>query len=125
MNDANNFLNISLYFTGSKSSIILDKLFSYKFCCKMEDYFKQFFDVKTYIHYPFKTGGFSGCLILGESHVNWHSFPESNLLKIQIYSCKDIENKIKEILDGLYVLLEPLSIVYDFSKEISTIYNKE
>lgn len=125
MNDANNFLNISLYFTGSRSSIILDRIYSSTFCRRMDDYFKQFFDVKTRIEYPFKTGGFSGCLILGESHVNWHSFPESNLLKIQIYSCKDIENKIKEILDGLYVLLRPISITYNFSKETLTIYNKE
>ena len=44
--------------------------------------------------FPFKTGGYSGSFILGESHFNWHSFPENNLLTIDLYHCKYNKNLI-------------------------------
>lgn len=44
--------------------------------------------------FPFNTGGYSGSFILGESHFNWHSFPESNLLTVDLYHCKYNKNLI-------------------------------
>ena len=44
--------------------------------------------------FPFDTGGFSGSFILGESHFNWHSYPESNLLTLDLYHCKYNENLV-------------------------------
>ena len=111
--DSNNHLNIDITF--SVNNTILLNYFSDLMYSLFNKLFKDFFDIRTGITYPFETGGYSGCLILGESHINWHTFPENGLLKMQIYSCKDIENKVSEVLKELYTVLNPISIEYSFS----------
>lgn len=64
----------------------------------------EYCDVRHYVDYPFETGGHSGSLILGESHFNWHTYPENNLMTLDLYHCnydeslvslfKDIFNKL-------------------------------
>lgn len=54
----------------------------------------KYCDIMKSESFPFKTGGYSGSFILGESHFNWHSFPENNLLTIDLYHCKYNKNLI-------------------------------
>lgn len=112
-NDSNNHLHITVTLDNP---ILLKNNFSNLMKVGFEKFFSEFFDVRTSLDYPFETGGYSGVLILGESHVNWHSFPEDHLMKIDIYSCKDIENKISVLFDGLSTLLSTNDIVYKFTK---------
>ena len=114
-NDSNNHLHITVTLDNP---ILLKNNFSNLMKVGFEKFFSEFFDVRTSLDYPFETGGYSGVLILGESHVNWHSFPEDHLMKIDIYSCKDIENKISVLFDGLSSLLGTNDIVYKFTKGI-------
>lgn len=112
-NDSNSHLHITVTLDNP---ILLKNNFSNLMKVGFEKFFSEFFDVRTSLDYPFETGGYSGVLILGESHVNWHSFPEDHLMKIDIYSCKDIENKISVLFDGLSSLLGTNDIVYKFTK---------
>ena len=114
-NDSNSHLHITVTLDNP---ILLKNNFSNLMKVGFEKFFSEFFDVRTSLDYPFETGGYSGVLILGESHVNWHSFPEDHLMKIDIYSCKDIENKISVLFDGLSSLLGTNDIVYKFTKGI-------
>lgn len=114
-NDSNSHLHITVTLDNP---ILLKNNFSNLMKVGFEKFFSEFFDVRTSLDYPFETGGYSGVLILGESHVNWHSFPEDRLMKIDIYSCKDIENKISVLFDGLSSLLGTNDIVYKFTKGI-------
>lgn len=113
--DANNHLNIDLFFEQLQV-VTLKNFFSDLTLQSFDKFFREFFDVRDGMEYKFETGGYSGCLILGESHINWHSFPEDNLLKIDIYSCKDIENKVDNVLEGLYNLMNASYINYSFTK---------
>ncbi len=113
--DSNSHIQIAVTLPNA---VILNNNFSNLMKMGFENFFSQFFDVRTSLDYPFETGGYSGVLILGESHVNWHSFPEDHLMKIDIYSCKDIENKISVLFDGLSTLLSTNDIVYKFTKGI-------
>ena len=113
--DSNSHIQIAVTLPNA---VILNNNFSNLMKMGFENFFSQFFDVRTSLDYPFETGGYSGVLILGESHVNWHSFPEDRLMKIDIYSCKDIENKISVLFDGLSSLLGTNDIVYKFTKGI-------
>ena len=58
--------------------------------------------------FPFDTGGFSGSFILGESHFNWHSYPESNLLTLDLYHCK-YDEKFSPINTSLLDVCEQAS----------------
>lgn len=69
----------------------------------MHDYFysivSKYCEVMNTSSFPFKTGGFSGSFILGESHFNWHSYPENNLLTIDLYHCNFDESLISIFVD--------------------------
>ena len=43
------------------------------------------------ITFNFPYGGHSGSIILGESHLNWHTYPENDYIVIDIYSCKEYD----------------------------------
>lgn len=112
-NDSNSHLHITVILDNP---VLLKNNFSNLMRGGFEEFFAEFFDVRTSLDYPFETGGYSGVLILGESHVNWHSFPEDNLIKIDIYSCKDIENKVTSLLEGLTTILKPSDVIYKFTQ---------
>lgn len=111
--DSNNHLNIVI---TTHIPMLLQRNFCDLMGQGLEKFFGDFFDVRTSLNYPFETGGYSGTIILGESHVNWHTFPEDNLMKIDIYSCKDIENKLDSLLEGLGEMLGAVKLDYNFSK---------
>lgn len=85
--------------TSSDTSIYTD---CNKFAELLKDTIKDYFTIKTEVLYPFEYGGHSGCFILGESHCNWHTYPEDNFLSIDIYSCKGISMQITEDLKTKY-----------------------
>ena len=48
--------------------------------------------------------GYSGFVILYESHISFHTWPEENFIAIDIYSCRDFDDKdavqyLKKFLD--------------------------
>ncbi|MEM0143468.1 MAG: adenosylmethionine decarboxylase [Candidatus Parvarchaeum sp.] len=57
-------------------------------------------------YHQFSPVGASGIILVEESHIAYHSYPESNLLTVDIYSCGDYEafmngvNYLIKILDG-------------------------
>ncbi|MEM0142466.1 MAG: adenosylmethionine decarboxylase [Candidatus Parvarchaeum sp.] len=57
-------------------------------------------------YHQFSPVGCSGIILVEESHIAFHSYPESNLLTIDIYSCGDYDafmdgvNYLIKILDG-------------------------
>lgn len=109
--DSNDHLHLKLKYADKFSDILLN-INSESLCNKIEEIFNSYFDIKTKIDYPFEYGGSSGCLILGESHATWHSFPEINLLTMDVYSCIDISSKIKDILYSISYDLKPETIKY-------------
>lgn len=109
--DSNDHLHLKLKYSHEFSDILLN-INSKHLCNKIEETFDSYFDIKTKIDYPFEYGGSSGCLILGESHATWHSFPENNLLIMDVYSCIDISSKIKDILYSISYDLKPKTIEY-------------
>ncbi|MBI2514750.1 adenosylmethionine decarboxylase [Candidatus Wolfebacteria bacterium] len=42
-------------------------------------------------HYPH--AGYSGFVILLESHISFHTWPEENYVALDVYSCKDFDEK--------------------------------
>lgn len=42
-------------------------------------------------HYPHT--GYSGFVILLESHISFHTWPEENYVALDVYSCKDFDEK--------------------------------
>lgn len=109
--NSNDHLHLKLRYVHEFSDILLN-INSKNLCNKIEEIFDSYFDIKTKIDYPFEYGGSSGCLILGESHATWHSFPEINLLTMDVYSCIDISSKIKDILYSISYDLKPETIEY-------------
>lgn len=85
--------------TSSDTSIYTD---CNKFAEQIKDIIKDYFTIKTEVLYPFEYGGHSGCFILGESHCNWHTYPEENFLTVDIYSCKGISMQITQDLKTKY-----------------------
>lgn len=53
--------------------------------------------------HPFEPAGSSGALILAESHITWHYWPEEQYIAFDIFVCGDCDpilgvEKLKEIL---------------------------
>lgn len=67
---------------------------------------KYDFDIKVKTSFAFPTGGHSGSFILGESHCNWHTFPESSFFQIDIYHCKynpEMDYIFKDIVEEFQI----------------------
>lgn len=88
--------------------------FVYTFFKRLESVIQNYFTIMTSQYYEFKYGGHSGCLILGESHVNWHTFPENNFIIFDIYSCIDFNYNalLTNIEDNLKVKI----LEYDYKE---------
>ncbi len=51
--------------------------------------------------------GYSAFVMIAESHISLHTFPESDFLTFDCYSCKDFEHQIAiDVLDQTFQLLE-------------------
>lgn len=72
---------MQVYLDNTKATDFSEMLYNFAF---------KFYDIRAKLVYPFETGGHSGCFILGESHFNWHSWPEEGRLDININSCRNV-----------------------------------
>jgi S-adenosylmethionine decarboxylase len=61
--------------------------------------------VQQYLEKPDKLWGLSGFVIIAESHIAIHTFPERNFLTLDIFSCKDflIETAIDYVVDNFHM----------------------
>jgi len=57
-----------------------------------------------YIHKKFEPIGFTGILLLAESHISIHVFPEYNYIAIDLFTCKKVENfnSVIKFLNNLF-----------------------
>ena len=46
----------------------------------------------------FDTGGYTGVVIIAESHISIHTFPDKGFFTMDVYSCSDFESQIEEIM---------------------------
>ena len=63
--------------------------------------------------YPFPNGGVSGVILIEESHITIHTWPEYNFVSIDIYFCDpkvDIDNMIEEIKN----FFQPINLCLKF-----------
>jgi S-adenosylmethionine decarboxylase len=58
--------------------------------------------------YQFQPQGFTGILLLSESHLSIHTYPESNYCAIDIYTCGKSDSQLA--IDYLKEMLNPQTI---------------
>lgn len=46
----------------------------------------------------FDTGGYTGMVVIAESHVSIHTFPDKRFFSMDVYSCSDFAEQIDEIM---------------------------
>jgi len=74
--------------------IVLDDNKLLKDECQLQDFFKNVlnkttFKVIGFLSHKFTTGGegVTGIFLLSESHLSYHTYPESNYMSIDVYTC--------------------------------------
>lgn len=66
--------------------------------------------IRSYYH-QFSPDGVSGIILLAESHLSFHSWPEYGLLAVDIFTCGPTENA-EEAMEYIIDKLSPQSIEY-------------
>ena len=61
--------------------------------------------------YKFEPGGYTGFLLLAQSHASIHTWPEENLVSIDVFACGDIDEM--RIIDILRERFAPVAEVID------------
>jgi S-adenosylmethionine decarboxylase len=67
------------------------------------------FDVLATAGHQFQPQGVSGALVLGESHICWHTWPEKAAMSLDVYSCTPTAaNEVKilnfiKFVEGLFL----------------------
>jgi len=58
---------------------------------KLFSLFKEAIDISgaTYVSHKFSPQGVSGAIIISESHLTWHTWPELNFLSFDYFMCGD------------------------------------
>jgi len=84
------------------------RLSSEKFICKLLDEFPTMIDMHKITephltYYPgrdgsFDNGGFSAFILIAESHISIHCFPDQRYASIDIFSCKEFDTEKAEAL---------------------------
>ena len=74
---------------------------------------KEKFDILESVEHKFKPQGYTVTILLAESHVAIHTYPEYNSLYFNIYSCRGEDDGIKTY-ELLKSYLKPISV--EFSK---------
>ncbi len=47
----------------------------------------------------FDTGGYTGVVIIAESHISIHTFPDKGFFTMDVYSCSDFASEVDEIMN--------------------------
>lgn len=120
------FLNFYIQFQeDSEYQRFLDTENANHFMDMLYDVISTFYDIKAKLVYPFEFGGHSGCFILGESHSNWHSYPEQGRIDINISSCTN-RNAIPLIRNSLASMFKlDTSKIYSDYKEVEVFFHHE
>ncbi len=66
--------------------------------------------IRSYYH-QFSPDGVSGVILLAESHLSFHSWPEYGLIAVDIFTCGPTENA-EEAMEYIIDKLSPSSIEY-------------
>lgn len=117
--DCSSYLNFYVRFQeDNEMQRFLDKEYATDFSDLLRELMGSFYDIKSRLVYPFPYGGHSGCFILGESHLNWHTWPEEGRLDVNINSCtnKNPIPIIRKLLVEMFKLDKRL--VYTDYKEV-------
>lgn len=64
--------------------------------------------------YGFEGGGVTGCVVLAESHLAIHTWPELESVTLDIYVCnysRDNSNKARQVMDRLLGIFRPAHYV--------------
>lgn len=62
------------------------------------------------VFHQFKSAGVTGCVLLAESHVAIHTWPENSSVTIDVYVCNHSMNneaKARRVFDGILKLFAP------------------
>ena len=120
------FLNFYIQFQeDSEYQRYLDTENANHFLDMLYDVISTFYDVRARLVYPFEFGGHSGCFILGESHSNWHSYPEQGRVDINISSCTN-KNAIPLIRNSLASMFKlDINKIYSDYKEVEVFFSHE
>lgn len=65
-------------------------------------------------HHLFNTGDITALYMLTESHMSIHTFSERNHLCFDLFTCKDIEDKILQDVAGFIITILGAGIRSDF-----------
>ena len=69
------------------------------------------FNALTSLFYKFPDGGITGLILLSESHLAVHTWPEKSYVSLDIFLCNystDNNDKVRKAFDLFQVLLKPL-----------------
>jgi len=78
------------------------------------------------VFHPFENGGVTGCLVLSESHLAIHTWPELKSVTLDIYACnytRDNTDKARQVMSDFLALLEPeRSVIHEVPRDHQFLY---
>ncbi len=96
-------MHLAIDGSGADKKKLTDSDFVYKFLDSFPDSIgmTKITRPAVYTYYSPKPEdwGVSGFVIIAESHISVHTFPDRNLVNIDVFSCKpfDVDNALKEV----------------------------
>lgn len=78
------------------------------------------------VFHPFEKGGVTGCLVLSESHLAIHTWPELRSVTLDIYACnytKDNTEKARQVMKDFLALYKPQrSVIHEVPRDQQFLY---
>lgn len=78
------------------------------------------------VFHPFDQGGVTGCLVLSESHLAIHTWPELHSVTLDIYACnytKDNTDKARQVMQDFLTLFQPgRSVIHEVPRDQQFLY---
>ena len=102
--------HVHLFLKLQSKDNLLNTNYSKDLLVLLTDIIKNYLTPVNNITFDFPYGGHSGAIILAESHLTWHSFPEDEYITFNLYSCNS-EININNLIEELRNLLKA-SILY-------------
>lgn len=106
-------MSIGIHLVGDLKGVDSDKISSLDFMQEiMESAVKygRLTKIRSYYH-QFSPDGVSGIILLAESHLSFHTWPEYGLVALDIFTCGPTENA-ESALESLIEKLSPSSVEY-------------
>lgn len=99
-------LHLTLEGYGCDKKLLGDLSHCYKVLDKFPDHIKMTKIMPPHVQQdleaPHPKWGISGVVIIAESHIAFHTFPEDNFIALDVFSCKDfdVEKAVSFIVKG-------------------------